>query len=92
MTTEERLASCFQRIQELETSRAQIIECKAIQTNMLFLTPGTTPGDSAMRSLAALIIQQADAELIHIHNQQQALRRLAETFQRALDAFPGQEE
>lgn len=84
MTTEQRIASCFQRIQELETRRAEIIEQKQQQTALL-LDPQT---DSTTRTLAANTLQLADELLILADNQKRQVRRLAATFQRALDAFP----
>ena len=84
MTTEQRIASCFQRIQELESTRANIIECKQQQA-VLLLDP---LANSAIRTLAANILQQADEALIQIYNQQEALRRLAEHLSGLLSAFP----
>jgi hypothetical protein len=84
MTTEQRITFCFQCIQGLESSRANIIECKQQQAALL-LDP---LANSAVRTLAANILQQADAELIQIYNQQEALRRLAEYLQGLLAQHP----
>ena len=85
MTTEERIASCFQRIQALETTRSKMIRWKTEETQFLLDFPNA---HGARVRLAANTIQVADEELILIYNQQQALRRLAEHLSGLLSAFP----
>lgn len=84
MTTEQRIASCFQRIQELESRRAKMIEDKNDAVQEL-LNPKSHP---LMIACAASFIEHADEVLIQIYNQQEALRRLAEHLSGLLAAFP----
>jgi hypothetical protein len=88
MTTEERLASCFQRIQELETSRQTILDCQRLQNETL----NKEDASEYERSLARNIIRLGAAELVILDSQRRELQRLAETFQRALDAFPDEQQ
>lgn len=84
MTTEQRIASCFQRIQELESRRADIIEArKAPEAHLL--NPQT---ENFVKMMAFDFIRHTDEILIQIYNQKEALRRLAEHLQELLAQHP----
>lgn len=84
MTTEQSIASCFQRIQELESRRAEIIEARK-DPEMHLANPQT---DNVVKIFAADFIRHTDELLIQIYNQQEALRRLAEHLQALLAQHP----
>lgn len=84
MTTEQRITSCFQRIQGLESRRADIIDAKTIHVQIL-LDKESPP---AIRALSAAVLTNADEALIQLDNQKEALRRLGEHLQGLLAAFP----
>ena len=85
MTTEQRITSCFQRIQILEAARTEIINQKTEDAQFLLEFPNAP--EIRVRHIADFI-PVADEVLIQIDNQKEALRRLAEHLSGLLLAFP----
>jgi hypothetical protein len=84
MTTEQRIQSCYERIQALETTREHLIrEKEAPVQNLLDRTT-----ENFVRILAANYLQHLDEQLIQIDNQKKALRNLAEHLQGLLVQHP----
>ncbi len=84
MTTEQRIQSCYERIQALETRRTDILGArKAPEAHLL--NPMT---DNTVRIFAANFLQHTDEVLIQLYNQQKALRNLAEHLQALLVQHP----
>ena len=87
MTTEQRLASCLQRIQTLDAKREELIDAKKAPT--AHLLNRDTP--TFVKMISAQFIAHADEELLKLYKEKEYLQMRAEMFQRAIDAFPGDE-
>ena len=84
-TTEQRIASCFQRIQILETTRTEIINQRTEDAQFLLEFPNAP--EVRVQHIADFT-RVSDEVLIQIDNQKEALRRLVEHLSGLLAAFP----